>query len=66
MEEIINDLISTAEAARILGYKARQTINYLIRTGKLKAVRMGSEPRGRWVLRRSEVEELRKMRQDEK
>jgi hypothetical protein len=59
-----NDLLSVAAVAKLLGYKSRQAVNYLIRTGKLPATRLDSFPRGRWVIKWGDVKKFLEERDD--
>lgn len=58
-----DDYITTTEAAEILGLKSRQGVNWLITEGKLQATRIGSGPRSRWLIRRQDVERLKRGRE---
>lgn len=53
-----NDLITTAEAAEILGVGA-QRIRDLISSGRLPAKKFGEGRGGVWMIRRSDLEKVK-------
>lgn len=56
----IPDLVSKAEAAKILGEISHQAVQQMVAKGRLKGAKVGST----WVFRRAAVEALRRKEPD--